>query len=93
MPDGGYSLGVRLPGDEEPVRGDTLAAQLVAAGVDLIEPDDHGLDPILAVHDPGQAQVVPYLFAPVRSPPAGVETADRRPSAPRPGCTRRTRCR
>ena len=92
-PDGGYWLGVRLPGDEEPERGDVLADQLRGAGVDLVEPDEHGLDPILAVHDagfvdflarawpawvaeghlddPGQPQVVPYLFATgrVRRPP------------------------
>ena len=83
--DGGYWLGVRLPGDEEPERGDVLAEQLAAAGVELVEPGEHGLDPILAVHDadfvdflsrawpawvaeghledPGQPEVVPYLFA------------------------------
>ena len=84
-PDGGYWLGVRLPGDEEPIRGDTLREQLVAAGATIVEPPDLGLAPVLAVHDadfvdclrrahqewvaaghlddPGQPQVVPYLFA------------------------------
>ena len=84
-PNGGYWLGVRLPGDEEPVRGDTLRDQLVAAGATVVDAPDLGLDPVLAVHDaafvdclrraypewvaaghldePGQPQVVPYLFA------------------------------
>ena len=84
-PNGGYWLGVRLPGDEEPERGDVLAEQLIVGGVHLVEPAEHGLDPILAVHDagfvdflsrawpawvaeghlvdPGQTEVVPYLFA------------------------------
>jgi acetoin utilization deacetylase AcuC-like enzyme len=49
-PDGGYWLGVRLPGDEEPERGDALVAQLAAAGAILVEAPDLGLGPILAVH-------------------------------------------
>lgn len=84
-PDGGYWLGVREPGDEEPVRGDTLHDQLRAAGCRLVDAPDLGLAPVLAVHDadfvdclrrahpawvaaghltdPGQPQVVPYVFA------------------------------
>jgi acetoin utilization deacetylase AcuC-like enzyme len=99
-PDGGYWLGVRLPGDEEPERGDVLRDQLVEAGAVIVEPDDHGLDPVLAVHDagfvdflarahnawvaeghlddPGQPQVVPYLFA--TGPFAARRRADRRPA-------------
>ncbi len=85
VPDGGYWLGVREPGDEEPVRGDTLRDQLVAAGCAIVDAPDAGLAPVLAVHDadfvdclrrahpawvaaghltdPGQQQVVPYVFA------------------------------
>ena len=84
-PDGGYWLGVREVGDEEPVRGDTLHDQLRAAGCTMGPAPDLGLDPVLAVHDadfvdclrrahaqwvadghlvdPGQPQVVPYIFA------------------------------
>src|SRR5262245_40247800 len=84
-PDGGYWLGVRQPGDEEPDRGDALADGLAAAGHEIVDPPDPGLDVITAVHDPayvdflsrayrawvdeghlddpGQPQVVPYLFA------------------------------
>ncbi|MGB8862024.1 MAG: hypothetical protein WCC60_22400 [Ilumatobacteraceae bacterium] len=84
-PDGGYWLGVRLPGDEEPERGDTLRDQLASAGATILDAPDLGLAPVLTVHDaafvdclrraypawvaaghltdPGQAQVVPYVFA------------------------------
>jgi acetoin utilization deacetylase AcuC-like enzyme len=99
-PDGGYWLGVRLPGDEEPERGDALRDQLTAAGAEIREPDDHGLGPVLAVHDagfvdflsraydawvaeghlddPGQPQVVPYLFA--TAPYAARRRPERRPA-------------
>ncbi len=84
-PDGGYWLGVRIAGDEEPERGDLLRDQLLAAGAHVVDAPDLGLDPVLAVHDeafvdclrrahaewvaaghlddPGQPQVVPYIFA------------------------------
>jgi acetoin utilization deacetylase AcuC-like enzyme len=99
-PNGGYWLGVRLAGDEEPERGDVLRDQLAAAGARLREPDDHGLGPVLAVHDaefvdflaraydawvaeghlddPGQPEVVPYLFA--TAPYAARRRPDRRPA-------------
>jgi acetoin utilization deacetylase AcuC-like enzyme len=85
VPDGGFWLGVRITGDEEPERGDLLRDDMVAAGRRIVEAPDMGLDPILAVHDadfvdcisrahrewvaaghdidPGQPQVVPYIFA------------------------------
>lgn len=84
-PNGGYWLGVREAGDEEPERGDTLRDQLQAAGATIVDAPDLGLEPVLAVHDaafvdclrrahdewvaaghleePGQPQVVPYIFA------------------------------
>ncbi len=84
-PAGGYWLGVREAGDEEPPRGELLGLGIAAGGRTLVEPPDLGLDPVLAVHDadfvdfmsraypawvaeghlddPGQPQVVPYLFA------------------------------
>jgi acetoin utilization deacetylase AcuC-like enzyme len=99
-PNGGYWLGVRLAGDEEPERGDVLRDQLAAAGATIVEPADLGLDPVLAVHDaafvdflsraygawvaeghlddPGQPQVVPYLFA--TGPFAARRRSDRRPA-------------
>ncbi len=84
-PNGGYWLGIREQGDEEPERGEALRAGMQAAGYEIVTPPDLGLDPITAVHDtefvgflsrcyaswvaeghlvdPGQPQVVPYLFA------------------------------
>ena len=50
-PEGGYWLGVREAGDEEPPRGDLLGAGLAAAGRTIVEPPDLGLDPVLAVHE------------------------------------------
>jgi acetoin utilization deacetylase AcuC-like enzyme len=52
VPDGGYWLGVREAGDEEPVRGDTLHDQLRSAGCTMVDAPDLGLEPVLAVHDP-----------------------------------------
>lgn len=51
-PHGGYWLGVRETGDEEPERGDLLADGLRHLGYDTTTPDDLGRDPITAVHDP-----------------------------------------
>lgn len=51
-PGGGYWLGVREAGDEEPERGDLLHDGLVAAGATIVEPPDLGLAPITSVHDP-----------------------------------------
>jgi acetoin utilization deacetylase AcuC-like enzyme len=56
--DGGYWLGVRLPGDEEPERGDLLRDALVAAGAVVQAPTAHGEAPVHAVHDP---QFVQFL--------------------------------
>lgn len=54
-PDGGYWLGVREPGDEEPIRGDTLLDHLREVGCTMVEVSDAAPDldlaPVLAVHD------------------------------------------
>lgn len=82
---GGLWLGVALPSDETPARGDRLHEALVAAGATVRPATDHGEAPLLAVHtpdylaflrrahadwvaaghpvDPGQPDVVPYVFA------------------------------
>ena len=49
--DGGYWLGIHLPGDEEPERGDALRGYLAAAGSTIVDTPDLGLAPVLAVHD------------------------------------------
>lgn len=51
-PHGGYWLGVRETGDEEPERGDLLRDGLAAAGASVVDTPDLGREPILAVHDP-----------------------------------------
>jgi acetoin utilization deacetylase AcuC-like enzyme len=51
-PDGGYWLGVRIPGDEEPERGDTLRAALVEAGAKVREPERADAGLLASVHDP-----------------------------------------
>jgi acetoin utilization deacetylase AcuC-like enzyme len=47
-------LGVPLPANEVPARADAILAALRAdGGFEVVEPAEHGLDPIHAVHDPG----------------------------------------
>jgi hypothetical protein len=50
-PGGGYWLGVELPGDEEPPRGEVLRAGIEAAGADIHLATSHGDEPLLRVHD------------------------------------------
>ena len=50
-PHGGYWLGIRETGDEEPERGDLLRDGLIDAGATVVDAPDLGRDPILAVHD------------------------------------------
>jgi acetoin utilization deacetylase AcuC-like enzyme len=57
-PGAGIWLGVTIPGDEEPERGDTLGDALRAAGSQLRPATDHGDEPLLRVHD---ADFVAYL--------------------------------
>lgn len=51
-PDGEVWVGVRIPGTEVPERVDRIREVLGHLDAGLTEPTDHGLDPILAVHDP-----------------------------------------
>jgi acetoin utilization deacetylase AcuC-like enzyme len=50
-PAGGYWLGVRIPGDEEPPRGDVLHDGLVRAGATIVAPAPAPDHVVLAVHD------------------------------------------
>jgi acetoin utilization deacetylase AcuC-like enzyme len=43
---------VRIPGDEEPERGDALRAAVVGAGADVREPDGADASLLASVHDP-----------------------------------------
>ncbi len=49
---GGVWLGVELPSDETPERGDALLAAVTAAGATVHPATDHGDEPVLAVHAP-----------------------------------------
>jgi acetoin utilization deacetylase AcuC-like enzyme len=49
---GGIWLGVELPSDETPARGDALREAVVAAGAMVHPAVDHGDAPVLAVHTP-----------------------------------------
>src|SRR5450432_2096269 len=57
-PGAGIWLGVSVPGDEEPVRGDALGDALRAAGSEPTRAVDHGDAPLLRVHTP---EFVAYL--------------------------------
>ena len=77
-PNGGYWLGIREQGDEEPERGDVLRAGLQSAGYEIVTPPDLGLEPITAVHD---AEYVEFLRA--RYPVTGRRRTPRRARAAR----------
>jgi len=47
---GGIWLGIELPSDETPARGDALREAMVAAGATIQPATDHGDAPVLAVH-------------------------------------------
>jgi acetoin utilization deacetylase AcuC-like enzyme len=50
-PGGGYWLGVELPDDDEPSRGEILRGALERAGAPVHVAVAHGDEPVLAVHD------------------------------------------
>ena len=57
-PGAGIWLGVSVPGDEEPERGDALGDALRSAGAELQPAIDHGDEPLLRVH---ASEFVAYL--------------------------------
>ena len=57
-PDGEVWVGVRIPGTEVPERVERIRAALDRLDARVVEPEDHGLEPILAVHD---AAMVEFL--------------------------------
>jgi acetoin utilization deacetylase AcuC-like enzyme len=56
VPDGEVFVGVLTPGTELPARADRIRAAVTAAGAPIVEADDYGLAPVLAVHDPAFVQ-------------------------------------
>jgi acetoin utilization deacetylase AcuC-like enzyme len=51
------------PGYERVARAELLRAALVEAGHPLVEPTPHGLEPVLAVHDPGLVEFLDGAYA------------------------------
>ncbi|HSO30677.1 MAG TPA: histone deacetylase family protein [Candidatus Sulfomarinibacteraceae bacterium] len=52
-------LGLAIPANEVPERAERIRQALADdGGFDLVEPIEHGLDPVLAVHDPGLVRFV-----------------------------------
>lgn len=57
-------LGHPIAANEVAERAERIRATLVAdGGFEVVEPTDHGLDPILAVHDPGLVRFVEEAWA------------------------------
>jgi acetoin utilization deacetylase AcuC-like enzyme len=57
-------LGVAIPANEVGERAEAIRAALEAdGGFELVDPTEHGLAPILAVHDPGLVQFVREAWA------------------------------
>ena len=57
-------LGVPVPACEVPARAEAILAALRGdGGFELVGPAEHGLDPILAVHDPGLVRFVEEAWA------------------------------
>jgi acetoin utilization deacetylase AcuC-like enzyme len=57
-------LGQAIPANEVGERAERIREALVAdGGFDLVDPTEHGLEPILAVHDPGLVRFVEEAWA------------------------------
>jgi acetoin utilization deacetylase AcuC-like enzyme len=57
-------LGVPIPANEVPARADAILAALRADdGFEVVDPTDHGLDPITAVHHPGLVRFLEEAWA------------------------------
>jgi len=55
-PDGEVLIGVRIDGDEGPERADTMKEAIDDLRLEIIQPTDHGDEPITAVHDAGMLE-------------------------------------
>jgi acetoin utilization deacetylase AcuC-like enzyme len=65
-------LGVAIPANEVPERAERIREALVTdGGFQLVEPTEHGLDPVLAVHDPGLVRFVEEAWPQARQEAIG----------------------
>jgi acetoin utilization deacetylase AcuC-like enzyme len=61
-------LGQPIPANEVPERAERIRAALLAdGGFELLEPTEHGPDPIVAVHDPGLLRFLEEAWPQVRA--------------------------
>jgi acetoin utilization deacetylase AcuC-like enzyme len=61
-PNGEVWVGVRIPGTDLPARGEVLRAALDEAEIPVIAPTEHGLRPVLAVHDEAMVHYLESAF-------------------------------
>lgn len=60
-------LGVQIPANEVAARAERIRSTLLAdGGFDLLEPGEHGVAPILAVHNPGLVRFLEEAWADAR---------------------------
>ena len=60
-------LGIAIPANEVAERAERIRAALAAdGGFEVLGPTEHGLDPILAVHDPGLVRFVETAWSDLR---------------------------
>ena len=67
-------LGVSIPAHEVVSRAEGIRVALLAeGGFELVAPTDHGLDPVLAVHDPGLVRFLETAWADVERERLGTD--------------------
>jgi len=67
-------LGRAIPANEVVARAELIRQSLVAdGGFELVGPTDHGVEPILAVHDPGLVRFLETVWADVEAENSGTE--------------------
>lgn len=62
-PEGEVWIGLPIEGDETPERGNVLKDAIDQMGLEVVEPHEHGDDPITAVHDPGMLTYLETAYA------------------------------
>jgi acetoin utilization deacetylase AcuC-like enzyme len=58
-----FRRGAAMPHQEQPQRAEILRDMLLSEGFEITAPDDHGLDPIKAVHNPAYVDFLPDAHA------------------------------
>lgn len=58
-----FRRGAAMPHQEQPQRAEILRDMLIGEGFEISKPQDHGLDPIKAVHNPDYVDFLPTAHA------------------------------